>query len=163
VVYYSIATGVGGGVIRDGELYIGRHDNELGHQIVWPAELGGPPCSCGGTGCLEAVVGGEALQRRYQRPGEQINDPAVWEEVGRWLGLAVINTTALFDPDLIVFGGGVCARWAAFAPALQATVAAYLHLQPAPRMQLAALGEDRGLWGALTLIPAELRGRSSSR
>jgi predicted NBD/HSP70 family sugar kinase len=102
---------------------------------------------------LEAVVGGEALERRFGRKAEELDDPEIWEEVGRWLGLAVVNSTALLDPDVVVFGGGVCHRWQRFAPSLHATVTATLRLRTAPRVELAQLGEDRGLWGALTLVP----------
>jgi glucokinase len=157
VVYYSVSTGVGGGVVRDGALFIGRHDTEMGHQVLWPKELGGPQCACGSHGCLEAVVGGEALQRRFGQKPEEIDDPSVWEEVGRWLGLAVVNTTALLDPDIVVFGGGVCARWPLFAPAMRATIATTLRLRPAPRVELSGLDADRGLWGALMLVPDSLR------
>lgn len=152
VVYFSIGTGVGGGIVQDVVLYTGRHDTELGHQAVWPKWLGGPKCGCGSYGCLEAVVGGEAIARRYGRPPEDIDNALVWEEVGRWLGLAVVNTTAMLDPDIIVFGGGVCARWPLFVPSLKETVALNLRIQDAPHIELAELGEERGLIGALLLV-----------
>lgn len=152
VLYYTVSTGIGTGVVCDGDLFLNRHDSEGGHQVLWPAWLGGPACDCGGAGCLEAIASGRALARRHGRPPEEIEDSGVWEEVGRWLGQAVVNSTALFDCDCVVFGGGVCARWEEFAPALRATVAEHLRLQPAPELRLAALGEDRNLWGALALL-----------
>jgi glucokinase len=60
-VYYTISTGVGTGVVLDGRIHHGAHDTEGGHQVVWP---GGPPCACGGRGCLEAVVSGTGIRAR---------------------------------------------------------------------------------------------------
>lgn len=70
----------------------------------------------------------------------------------------MVNTTAFLDPDVVIFSGGICARWPLFFPSLSATVEANLHLQQAPRIELAKLGEDRGLWDALLLVPENLGG-----
>lgn len=152
VVYFTVSTGIGSGLVRDGRLLLGRHDSEGGHQVVWPGWLGGPACDCGGAGCLETLASGRAIERRFGRRPEELDDPEAWDEIGRWLGLGAVNATCLLDPDCIVFGGGVCGAWERFEPALRATVAGGLHLQPAPPIHLAELGEDRNLWGALTLI-----------
>ena len=78
MVYYTISTGVGTGVIIDGKIHHGAHDTEGGHQIVWP---GGPPCACGARGCLEAVISGTGLRARFGKPAEELTDPAIWAEV----------------------------------------------------------------------------------
>jgi glucokinase len=153
VVYYTVSTGIGSGVVHHGRLLVGRHDTEGGHQVLWPSWLGdAPPCGCGGYGCLEALASGSAIERRFGVRGEKLQDPAAWEDVGRWLGLAVVNATALHDPDAVVFGGGVCASWNRFWPAMSATIERHLRLQPTPRVLQAALGEDRNMWGALALL-----------
>jgi glucokinase len=155
LVYYTVSTGIGSGVVRNGELMIGQDDTEGGHQVLWPEHLGGPPCDCGGAGCLETIAGGRAIARRFGRPGEEIEDQAVWDEVGMWLGLAAVNATALLDCDRVVFGGGVAnARWSRIEPAIRATVRRHLKLQPAPQIRLAELGEDRNLAGALLVLQA---------
>ncbi|HZB98004.1 MAG TPA: ROK family protein, partial [Candidatus Sulfotelmatobacter sp.] len=136
-------------------LLISRHDTEGGHQVLWPAWLGGPPCDCGGAGCLEALVSGRALARRFGKPSEEIQDQEVWDEVGRWLGLAIVNATALFDPDCVIFGGGVCNAWDRFSPSLHDTVAAHLHLQPQPVIARASLGPERNLLGARCVLEQE--------
>jgi predicted NBD/HSP70 family sugar kinase len=69
----------------------------------------------------------------------------------------VVNTTALLDPDVVIFGGGVCDRWPLFATELQVTIANTLRLQAAPRVELSTMGDDRGLWGALMLVPERVR------
>jgi predicted NBD/HSP70 family sugar kinase len=152
VAYYTVSTGIGAGVVRDGELVIARHDTEAGHQVLWPAHLGGPPCHCGGHGCLEALASGNAIRKRFGVPPEELDDPSAWGEIGRWLGLAVVNTVALLDCDVVVFGGGVVNAWAKFEPALRRTVAECLFLQPPPAIRRAELGEDRNVWGAMTLV-----------
>jgi glucokinase len=62
-VYFTISTGVGGGVILDGKLWHGANDNggEVGHQVIVPD---GPLCGCGNRGCLEALVSGTSIGRR---------------------------------------------------------------------------------------------------
>ena len=152
VIYYTVSTGIGTGIVRDGVLHHNAGDTEGGHQVLWPRWLGGPACHCGGHGCLEAVASGLALQRRHGRPAEEIEDQEVWDEEGRWLGLAAVNATAILDADCVVFGGGVCHRWERFEASLRATVTESLHLNATPEIVPAALGEDRNLWGALQLF-----------
>jgi predicted NBD/HSP70 family sugar kinase len=153
LVYYTVSTGIGTGEVRDGELVVERHDNEGGHQVLWPKRVGGPPCECGGAGCLEAIASGRAIAARFGRPAEEIEEQVVWDDVGAWLGLAVVNTVALLDCDRVVFGGGVATpRWARLEPAIRATVASHLRLQPPPEIRVAELGDDRNLAGALLLL-----------
>ena len=152
VVYYTVSTGIGAGVVRDGNLVIARHDTEAGHQVLWPAQLGGPDCHCGGHGCLETLASGNAIRRRFGRPAEELDDPAAWTDIGRWLGLAVVNTVALLDCDAVVFGGGVIGAWERFEGELRGTVAESLFLQPPPEIRRAELGADRNVWGAMTLV-----------
>ncbi len=153
VVYYTVSTGIGSGVVHDGRLLVGRHDTEGGHQVLWPSWMGAaPPCGCGGAGCLEALASGSAIERRFGVRAESLQDQAAWDDVGRWLGLAVANATALHDPDAVVFGGGVCNAWDRFWPSMATTIERHLRLQPTPQVLRAALGEDRNLWGALALL-----------
>ncbi|MGD1053446.1 MAG: ROK family protein [Candidatus Dormibacteria bacterium] len=152
VAYYTVSTGIGAGVVRDGELVIARHDTEAGHQVLWPAHLGGPRCHCGGHGCLEALASGNAIRQRFGVAAQDLDDPAAWGEIGRWLGLAVVNTVALLDCDVVVFGGGVVKAWEKFERELRRTVAESLFLQPSPEIRRAELGDDRNVWGAMTLV-----------
>jgi glucokinase len=155
MVYYTVSTGIGSGTVRDGRLVVDRHDTEGGHQVLWPERAGGPACECGGAGCLEAIASGRAIARRFGRPAEEIEDQAVWDEVGEWLGLAVVNATALLDCDRVVFGGGVAGpRWQRLKPSISAAVERHLKLQPPPEVRLAELDEDRNLAGALLLLDA---------
>ena len=152
VVYLTISTGIGTGVVRDGRIVPTRTDTEGGHQVLWPEWLGGPPCHCGGHGCMEALAGGLAIERRFGTRAEHLADAGAWEDIGRWLGLGVVNVTVLHDPDAVVFGGGVTASWSRFAPALMRTVESHLLLLPRPLITLGTLGEERSLTGALEVV-----------
>lgn len=65
LLYMTMSTGIGGGIVIDGEIYHGANDSagEVGHQILLPD---GPPCGCGKRGCLEALCSGPAIARRAQ-------------------------------------------------------------------------------------------------
>ncbi len=65
VLYMTMSTGIGGGIVLDGQVYHGANDSagEVGHQILLP---NGPPCGCGKRGCLEALCSGPAIARRAQ-------------------------------------------------------------------------------------------------
>jgi glucokinase len=158
-VYITVSTGIGTGVVVDGRPVVGRHDTEGGHQVLWPGWLGGPPCHCGGHGCLETLASGLAIARRFGVAADLLDDPAAWEDVGRWLGLGVVNAITLHDPEVVVLGGGVCQAWERFWPSLSETVDAALHLQPRPPIRRALLGDDRNLRGALALAAQGLSAR----
>ncbi len=148
VVYYTISTGVGTGIVYHGSLLVGRHDTEGGHQVLIPPHLNPPPCTCGGAGCLEALIGGRSLADLHGVEAHALDDPAVWEEVGMWLGMAMANTTALLDPNVIIIGGGLVAHWDAISPTLQSTMDQLIHIQPLPRIVVEKLGEEQTLLGA---------------
>lgn len=163
LVVLTLGTGVGGGVVLDGALYRGWA--ELGHVVV---VADGPPCQgkCTGRGHLEAFASGNAADRAAERLwGEGANAEllvergeagdvkargALWE-IGRLLGAAIGSFTNIFDPELVVVGGGFGLAASAFVlpPALE--VARREALEPA-RAGLAIvpaeLGSDAGLIGA---------------
>ena len=151
VLYVTVSTGIGMGLVSAGALVLGRHDSEAGHQVLWPGWLGGPPCPCGSAGCLEALASGTAIHRRFGVRAEELEDLAAWADVGRWLGLGVANAVAVTDPDVVVLGGGVMAAAERFWPVLTETIAGAVRLQPVPTLRRAELGVERNLVGALAL------------
>jgi fructokinase len=116
-----MGTGVGGGLVLDGRVWSGpqRIAGEWGHHAIDPA---GPRCYCGQRGCVEALISGPALERRYReragvalpletivaraRAGEAAAR-AVLAELLDGFGRAVANLIAILDPDAIVVGGGL--------------------------------------------------------
>jgi predicted NBD/HSP70 family sugar kinase len=153
LVYYTVSTGVGTGVIIDGKVLHGAHDTEGGHQIVWPD---GPPCPCGAHGCLEAVISGTGLRARFGKPAEELNDPAIWEEVAKYLAIGIANTAALLCPEVVIIGGGLIARGEALFGPLRRFLHEYTFIVPIPRIAAAGLGQDSGIIGALVLAETQL-------
>ncbi|MBI1897636.1 MAG: ROK family protein [Acidobacteria bacterium] len=105
VLYLTISTGIGAGLIVDGKIFQGRHGlgAEAGHVSIdyrYPE-----PCKCGSRGCIEQLASGAALRRRGLRAEalseDQLDEIALM--LGAWLGSLV----SLFDPDIIVVGGGM--------------------------------------------------------
>lgn len=147
-VYYTVSTGIGSGVILDGRVHHGCVDTEGGHQIVWP---GGPACECGADGCLEAVASGTAIQKRFGRRAEELDDQAIWDEIASHLAVAMANTAALLCPEVIALGGGVTARGEQLFAPLRAKATALIRLVPVPKIVPAGLGQDSGIIGAIVL------------
>ncbi|RME33531.1 MAG: ROK family protein, partial [Thermoflexia bacterium] len=135
LVYLTISTGIGGGVLIDGRLFEGGQGlgGEVGHIVVEPD---GPPCGCGGYGCLEAVASGTAIAREARAAVErgtptllsrmaahpqdltarEVVEAArqgdalslhIMERAGRYLGLAIVSLMYLLNPALIILGGSV--------------------------------------------------------
>jgi glucokinase len=178
LLYMTISTGIGGGVICDDRLILGARGlaNELGHVTIDPD---GPICSCGRPGHLEAFSSGTAIARyvanqlaagacsslphiptptaRQISQAAQAGDPlaqAALERAGRYLGIGLANFVEVFNPSIVILGGGVSQSgtylWEPMRAAMQKAVMSpeYLHnLVIVP----AALGDDAGLLGALAL------------
>src|SRR5699024_6583728 len=121
VVMLTLGTGVGGGIILDGEIYEGRGmgGSELGHMVIVE---NGEPCTCGRRGCLEAYVSITALKREaYRDAGKEMDqeenfalaeqgDPEMKKVVDtyiRRLGLGIVNIVNIFRPQLFLLGGDI--------------------------------------------------------
>jgi glucokinase len=163
VVMLTLGTGVGGGIVLDGHLYRGWA--EIGHMVV---DVDGPPCqgSCHGRGHLEALVSGTAADAVARGLwGEDADayalveraaagDPVALGEltrIGAVLGAAIGSLVNLFDPDVVVVGGGFGDGAAPYLLGPAEEAARSEALSPADttiRVVPAQLGEDAGLIGA---------------
>jgi fructokinase len=107
--YVTVGTGIGGGVIVNGELLHGLLHPEIGHMRL-PHDQARDPfggvCPYHGD-CLEGLASGEAIRRRWGRPGEELDDTAVWELESEYLALGLMNLICTLSPQRIVLGGGV--------------------------------------------------------
>ncbi len=180
LVYLTISTGVGGGVISHDRLLQGFHGmgGELGHMIIDP---NGPPCGCGKNGHVESFSSGPAIARyaseqiraghftestlpaQGQLTAAQVADAAragdalaisAFERAGHYLGIAVANYLAIFDPSIVVFGGGVSQVGdLLFKPFEESLKQHTFHPHYLDDLVItkAALGDDAGLLGALAL------------
>lgn len=158
-IYVTVSTGIGGGIVLDGQLYrgAGGAHPEVGHHVIDPS---GPECFCGARGCWESLAGGPALARRGGRASAaevceaarqgEIGALAAVEQEGYYLGLGFANLVTLFVPDIIALGGGVMQSKALFEERITATIRSNCGLVPFDRTRLvpAALGMDAGLVGA---------------
>jgi glucokinase len=116
-LFLAVGTGIGGALIVDGKLALGRgFAGEFGHIVVDPM---GSPCSCGRRGCVGLLVGGEHLQRRLGLGAAEFSaaleagEPEareVIEQAASLLGEALADALNLLDPGLVVIGGGLGAR-----------------------------------------------------
>ncbi|MFK3982413.1 ROK family protein [Micromonospora sp. NPDC050397] len=166
LLYIGIGTGVGGGLVLDGQIRpgLGRGSCELGHVIV---DRFGPRCDCGRRGCLQAVASGPAILRRAAELRHQpVTFAELTEAMGRhrsWaltavndacaaLSVAIVSLTELVRPTLVLIGGGVAAALPSLVPTVS-TLAAGLARpgQPVPPVRPAALGGLSSLHGALLL------------
>jgi glucokinase len=176
LVYITISTGIGGGVISHDRLLQGFHGMaaELGHMIIDPK---GPPCGCGYHGHVEAFSSGTAIARYVN---EQITagtksmlqahpslntaqvagaaregDPlaiSAFRRAGHYLGIAMANYLAIFDPSILIFGGGVSQVGdLLFKPFEESLHKHTFHPHYLDDLVItkAALGDNAGLMGAL--------------
>ncbi len=134
VVYATLGTGVGGGIVIDGKIYGGASGvaGEIGHMIIEPE---GPHCNCGGRGCVEAFASGVAIGREADasiadgrmpllaeladggpataelvlRAAEEGEREArrILERAGHYLGLGLAGVLNSFNPELLILGGGL--------------------------------------------------------
>ena len=162
MVYLTVSTGVGGGVVIDGRLHRGRSGNggELGHVTV---DWHGRECrGCGRRGCLEAYASGTSIAERAREAGlkdagaadvaaaARDGDPVatrVWNETCEALASGITSIANLFEPEVVVLGGGVLRT----GDQLLAPVRALVEEQvfgPRPKIVRTALGDAVGVVGA---------------
>ncbi len=144
-----VSTGVGAGIVVDGRLLHGRLGNagHIGHVVV---ESHGPPCACGGRGCLEALASGTALERILGYPPAQAPDE-VRRRTGRLVGRALGTVVNLLDLRLAVVGGSVALGFGdTFFKGAQTELDARsgLDFTAGSRVVPAGLGDDGPLIGA---------------
>ena len=169
-IYLTVSTGIGSGLILNGQLYRGvdgAHP-EVGHQTLDPS---GPLCFCGSHGCWEVLASGPAMLNWYlsevpesshksdildarqicdlARQGDTLAQRTVARE-GYYLGLGLANLITLFTPDCIALGGGVMKSWDLFEPVVRQIIKQNCGLVPykKTRIALASLGADVNLLGA---------------
>lgn len=182
VLYLTVSTGVGGGVIINDQLLQGHHGlaAELGHTTI---QADGPLCGCGQPGHLEAFSSGTGIERfvaeqlkagresllqsdkknsahvisEAAKQGDALSIEA-YQNAGKYLGIGVANFLHAFDPSIVIFGGGVSQSgpllFDSFHVSLKERVIHSRYLEGLV-ITRAELGDDSGLLGARAL--AELK------
>ncbi|MCA9832568.1 MAG: ROK family protein [Thermomicrobiales bacterium] len=177
LVYLALGTGIGGGVVTEGVLIDGKNGlgAEIGHTLV---SLDGPRCSCGAIGCLEAFASGWAIQAEAMKvattaDGDRLKELAgegpihagivaraaaegnaaaiaILERAGRALGASIGSFINIFDPEMIVIGGGVATLGEALMGTARKTIPQYsfVDMRKDVPVVYSSLGGETGLYGA---------------
>ncbi len=165
VLYMTMSTGIGGGIVIDGKIYHGANDSagEVGHQILLPD---GPLCGCGKRGCLEALCSGPAIARRAKeaiqkesnttilaltdghidavksehvlaaaRQGDMLALKLV-EETAYYMGWGIANLVNILNPDIVLLGTVAIAAGDLLLEPIRKTVSNFAMARPAEVVQI---------------------------
>jgi glucokinase len=168
LLYVTVGTGIGGGIILNGRLYRGVDGShpEFAHQVI---EAGGPPCSCGLNGCWESLASGLAMSRWMEAQpeydggmglsarriytladsGDALAERAVERETF-YLGIGLANLVNLFTPDAIILSGSIMKSAGRYLSQVRRVMERGCRFVPLDKVELrlASLGEDANLIGA---------------
>ena len=164
LVYVTVSTGIGGGVVVDNHLMRGRRGmaGHVGHMSI---EENGPPCGCGNPGCFEVLASGTAFNKvahalgfadaKSMTEAARQGDPKAMTAVHReaiLLGWGFTSLLHLYSPEKIIVGGGVSSAFDLMLPTIKAEI--QRRAMPAFRsveIVVAELGDNAGLVGAASL------------
>lgn len=179
MVMVTLGTGVGGGVVLNGQLHRGINGaaGEIGHMVVQPEET--EFCNCGKRGCLEQIASATGIVRTAKRFMDKDTKPSklrelemvtaknvldlaaqgdalaleVVEYVCKYLGMALANVSCVVDTDMIVIGGGVSKAGRFLVDKIQKYHYDFA-FEPSKvkRFEIAKLGNDAGIYGCARLI-----------
>ncbi len=178
----TLGTGVGGGIIIDNKIYSGTNHaaGELGHMVV---EKGGWQCTCGRRGCIEAYASATGLIRMTKEAMEADRSSKLWEIAGSldkvdgktafdgmragdaagkavvdkyisYLGTGLANYVNIFQPEILVIGGGICKEGETLLAPLRDILNQETYMvkeEGKCRLMKAQLGNDAGIIGAAFL------------
>ncbi|GAB4237719.1 MAG: ROK family protein [Elainellaceae cyanobacterium] len=161
LIMLTLGTGVGGAVILNGELFVGR-DGSAGELGLITLNPDGPECNSGNRGSLEQFTCVRAIRRRTGlEPDElaarakagDLEAIAFWQSYGRDLGAGLASLVYVLTPEAIIIGGGVSASAEFFFPTIQAELEQRVLASSRPGLQLlkAELGNQAGIAGAAKL------------
>jgi glucokinase len=187
MIYVTVSTGIGSGLILDGKLYHGATSmaGEIGHTTIVP---NGPRCGCGNYGCLEALASGTAIARQARERVAQgtptliadlaEGDPEritarlvtqaanqgdaearqIIAEAMTYLGIGMANLVNLFNPQIIIIGGGLANIGDALFESVWHVVEqrAFRAAAETVRIVPAKLGDDVGVLGAAAVALAQI-------
>ena len=179
LILLTLGTGIGGGIVINGEMYCGACGSagEIGHMVI---DVNGPECACGNRGCLEALSSGTAVARDAIRritqgeksslvemaegeiesiTAETVGTAArngdslaldVLSQAANYLGVGMVNLVNIFNPEMIVIGGGMAKLGSLFIDPAKQVVAerAFPISAQAVRIVTAQLGNEAGVYGA---------------
>lgn len=178
VIFITLGTGVGGGIILDGKLLNGTHGagGELGHMVLNPKETA--ICGCGKRGCVEQYCSATGIVRMAKQELEASSDPSalrdaeqlsckdifdagrqgdqlalkVLDQYYAYMGEFLANVCAVVNPECVVIGGGVSKAGSVLLDGIKPYFMKYVfHAASDVTFALASLGNDAGAYGAFKL------------
>jgi len=183
MVLLTIGTGIGGGIVMNGEVYVGHRGfaGEIGHIVI---DKNGPLCDCGVRGCLQSMCSGTAISRianemltsekctilrddgcdnqlpvtaqmvvKAARAGDGFAT-TILDKVARNLGIGIAGLIQIFDPEIIIIGGGISSEFDLLHSGILKSVDMniYPHLRGVVPVVKAERGDDAGMLGAAALM-----------
>ncbi len=178
MLYFTISTGVGGGIIINGDLYEGESGfaGELGHITV---NATGEKCNCGNIGCLETYISGPSIVRQFLEKRDKGRESILRSDsipttaqifeassagdilskevvgvAGGYLGVGIVSVMHTFEPERIVIGGGVSAGLNQLMPYISERVSrnAMAHFNGCIDIRRAIFSKDSSLIGAACYV-----------
>ena len=179
LVYITVSTGIGGGIIIDNNLYSGTSGSagDVGHMTI---DVNGPVCNCGSTGCLETLASGTAVAREAinrikngersslaetkdgienitaEKVGQAAREGdalalAVVSRAARYLGVGLANLVNILNPDIIIVGGGLSKLGDLLLEPAREVMRERAFRLPARAVRIvpSQLGDDAGVLGAV--------------
>lgn len=182
-VVLTLGTGIGGGILIGGNIYSGFNffGGEIGHMVI---ESGGELCSCGRRGCFERYASASALVRMTKKAMEESPETLMWEICGwelekangvtpfegkkrgdakaeevlkeyfRYLADGITNVINIFQPEVLVIGGGLSGQGDALLKPLKELVDVQVYSRNSAvqtKIVISQLGNDAGMIGAAFL------------
>lgn len=179
VVFVTLGTGVGGGIVIEGNLLYGSHGSgaEIGHMVLKPEET--DTCGCGKHGCVEQYCSATGISRLARKALAASDKPsalrsvekimakdifdagkagdelalAVMEEYYEYMGQFLGTLCSVIDPDVVVLGGGVSKAGTILLDGIEPHFKKWVfHAASGVKLALASLGNDAGAYGAFKLV-----------
>jgi len=144
VLYITIGTGIGDGIIIDGKIDPDFADSESGQMML---DYNGKLTR------WEDIASGRALVERYGQTGSQIQDPKIWQQFAKDLSLGLIELVAALQPDVIIIGGGIGTHFNKYAQFLNAELKRHENpMVPIPPIVKANKPEEAVIYGCYDYI-----------
>jgi glucokinase len=160
-IYITISTGIGGGIIINRKIYRGATGSagEFGHMVI---DSRGFTCGCGNVGCFEALASGTAIKKRAGMDAISVELAArqgdkkalrVIEETAHYLAIGIANLVNIFNPELVILGGGVSQMRELLLNPIRKEFKKYALTLPAKSVKIirAKLRTEAGVLGAVAL------------
>lgn len=188
MIFLTLGTGVGGGIILDGRIWHGADGmaGEVGHMTITPD---GRTCGCGNRGCLEMYASSRGIVMTFKAmcaekrldavEGQEITSAQIYHaaqsgdavaqlvmrDTGRFLGIGIANLINIFNPQMVVIGGGVMDAWDLFIDATREEVRkrAFAYLAERTKIVPSVLGDEAGMAGAAAVAFQKIVERSGYR